>query len=505
MRRSTERGLAPALASRTASLLVLLPLAVALPACVVDDPLPPPYVPPCTEAAFAGQPLGSRCGRLVDPQGRVVALRGVNARVIDVFDVVWDPAQPPLMPLTTFDASDAALLREFGFDALRLPVNWSGIEPTQDGGFDDGYLDRVEQVVDACRTAGVKVLIDLHQDDYSKEMGGDGAPLWAIDPPPTMLGPPPAGVNAATSNQVIAAFDTFFGTTPAAAALQARFISMATHVAARFAGDPAVIGLEIYNEPPPEISALLPLYQPALAAVRQVMPEQLFAFEPSAFRNIVDYAPLGAGSLGPGTAYAPHIYTFVFSGATDAERQAMTKEDLRPSNSSAADEAASWDAPPLVTEWGYDPQGPHAQDFFTWQSELQEEYQLSSFLWVWKELPPADWGCFDYDAGTGAFTERAWMKKEMARVRPAAVAGWPTSYGFDRAQGVFTLTFQSDPAVLAPHLIAVAPLLGAPLSVTCDGATVGSAGADAWGTLAVHCGQGDGVSHTLQVSVAPLP
>jgi hypothetical protein len=111
----------------------------------------------------------------------------------------------------------------------------------------------------------------------------------------------------------------------------------------------------------------------------------------------------------------------------------------------------------------------------------------------------------DYDATNNAFTERAMMKKALARVRPAAVAGWPGSYSFDRATGELSLTFQSDPAVTAPHLIAVASALGAPLSVTCDGAAVKTSAYDGFGTLAVQCGQGDGVKHTLGVKVAPLP
>ena len=259
----------------------------------------PPYVSPCKEAAFAGNPLGSRCGRLVDTEGRVVVLRGVNARVLGVFDVTWDPSQPPLMPIAAFTADDAAGLRAFGFDALRLPLSWSAIEPKMGGGYDEGYLDAVAKVVGYCHDAGVRVLLDLHQDAYSKEMGGDGAPLWAIQPPPTMIGPPPAGVNPATSGQVIAAFDTFFGTSAAGAALQAAFIAMASHVAARFAKDPTVVGLEIFNEPPIDISTLLPFYEAALASVRKVMPDKLFAFEPNAFRNIVDHAPLGAARSAP--------------------------------------------------------------------------------------------------------------------------------------------------------------------------------------------------------------
>lgn len=485
----------------------LLPLLVstALPACGGGGPAPVPFESPCHEAAFAGHPLGTRCGRLVDTEGRIVLLRGVNARIKDIFDVVWDPSQPPLLPLTTFTADDAQRMRAFGFDALRLPLNWSGVEPTESGGFDEGYLDRVATVVGLCRDAGIGVLLDLHQDAYSKELGGDGAPLWAVEPPPAMPGPPPAGVNPATYGPTIAAFDTFFGDSADGATLRARFIAMAAHVAARFAKDPAVLGLEIYNEPPPAMSTLLPFYQQALTSVRKVMPDKLFAFEPSALRNIADSSPLGSGSLGPGTAYAPHVYTFVFSGATDAERQAMTKEDLRPSESAAADEATSWDAPALVTEWGYGPDDPHSHDFFTWQSELQEEYQLSSFLWVWKEIPPNVWGCFDYDTGTASFTERAWIKKSLARVRAAAVAGWPTSVSFDRATGAFELKFGSDKAVTAPHLIAVAPVLGPPTSITCDGAAVTPDSTDAWGTLSLRCGQGDGASHVLKVNVAPMP
>src|SRR6185437_8029326 len=95
---------------------LLLLAATALPACSANDATAPPvadagadagkdagkeagppYVSPCKEAAFAGDPLGSRCGRLVDTEGRVVALRGVNARVLGIFDVTWDPSQPPLM------------------------------------------------------------------------------------------------------------------------------------------------------------------------------------------------------------------------------------------------------------------------------------------------------------------------------------------------------------------------------------------------------------------------
>ena len=195
----------------------------------------------------------------------------------------------------------------------------------------------------------------------------------------------------------------------------------------------------------------------------------------------------------------------MFNHGSEAAQEEMTKADLVSSNQGAAAEAASWDAPALVTEWGYGPSDPNAERFFTWQSELQEQYQLSSFLWLWKELSSGDWGCFDHDAATGAFTERPAMKKALARVRPAAVAGWPLAYGFDRATGRFSLKFQSDPAVDALHLVAVAPVLGAPTSVTCDGVAAPAAPVDAWGTLGIACGLADGQVHTLEVQRGAAP
>ena len=72
------------------------------------------------------------------------------------------------------------------FNLLRLPINWSGLEPAE-GQFEEDYLLRVDQVIDWCAEFGIYVLVDFHQDAYSKEIGEDGAPLWAIVPPPTEL------------------------------------------------------------------------------------------------------------------------------------------------------------------------------------------------------------------------------------------------------------------------------------------------------------------------------
>ena len=119
--------------------------------------------------------------QLRDAAGRIRIFRGVNARVEGIFDVTFDDGRQRLEPIPVFTAQDASRMRALGLNVLRLPVNWSGVEPERDV-FDEAYLDRVADVVDLCKAEGVHVLIDFHQDAYSKEIGEDGAPLWAIVP-----------------------------------------------------------------------------------------------------------------------------------------------------------------------------------------------------------------------------------------------------------------------------------------------------------------------------------
>lgn len=471
-----------------------------------DDPADEPGAnAPCAEPARAGSPLGVHCGELIDAEGRVVFLRGVNARVEGVFDVTFDDGRTPLEEIPAFSAGDAQAMRDFGFDALRLPINWSGVEPSEDGGFDESYLDRVEQAVDLAHAAGLRVLLDLHQDAYSKEIGEDGAPLWAIIPPPTQLleGPLLDLEQRRLSKQVLDAFETFFGESSDGAWLRQRFTAMAVHVMQRFAAHPAVIGLEIFNEPQATMQGVRRLNDVAYPALRAAAPDKLYVFEPPVTRNVLDTAPVPEQPLGPMTGYAPHVYTLAFV-STDAQKQATTKETLRFSNQNARVEADAWQAPLLISEWGFDPKAIKASEYLTWQSELQEEYRASSFFWVWKERSQGNWGCFDFDATTQAFSERAALKLALARVRPMAVAGWPTRFGFDRASGVFELEFAGNPRVKAPHRIAVAPLLGAPLAVECDGAPAEHEPGEQ-GEIRLWCGRGSPAHHVLRLVVAAKP
>jgi len=444
---------------------------------------------------------GVRCGHLVDPEGRVELLFGINARVEGLFDVTFDDGRTPLEPIPAFTLEDASRMRALGFDSLRLPINWSGLEPTDGEPFSEPYLSRLDEVVSTAAEAGLSVLVDFHQDAYSKEIGEDGAPLWAIVPAPEALleGPLTDLEERRQSPQVLAAFSTFFGPSEAGAGLRTRYARAVAAVAARLRGRSEVVGIEAFNEPLSPSAYLDALHDEVIARVREADPERVVFFEPDALRNVFDKATLATREPWPLTAYAPHVYTLAFTG-TDAQRAAITKETLRPSNEAARDEAESWRAPLVITEFGYDPDRPEFSDYIAWQLELQDDVHASSYFWLWKEQSQDSWGIHDFDPETGGWKERPEVLSALARVAPERIPGFPVRYGYDRSARRFELTFDGEPAVDAQAVLRVPPALGATnLSAACDGESVVVTREEAHAAVRLRCG-GAG-RHTLVLSL----
>ncbi|HEY1989791.1 MAG TPA: cellulase family glycosylhydrolase [Acidimicrobiales bacterium] len=263
--------------------------------------------------------------QIVDAQGRTVMLRGVN--LVGLEDDVYltpngqEPGPAPFWPETpsSYDGTcptnshqiseppvcevqaglpeyaqsgwagsenDLAQMRALGFNFVRLPVSWSQLEPTP-GTYSVTYIDRIAQVVDWASQQGIHVLIDMHQDNYSRftpetsplsipglvgptqQSGGhaDGAPQWAVmaDGGPALS---PLG-QSDLNTFVETAFTNFWlnsvptGTNgkplPQGAApgpgLQDHYIGAMAALAQRFKGDSAVAGYEIMNEPLPGLVA----------------------------------------------------------------------------------------------------------------------------------------------------------------------------------------------------------------------------------------------------------
>lgn len=454
---------------------------------------------PCSGESFEGSPLSVRCGQLVDSEGREVWLHGVNARVDGVFDVSFDDGRTALEPIPAFEAVDARNMRGMGFDALRLPVNWSGLEPTESGGFSETYLDRVAAAVATAREAGLFVLVDLHQDAYSKEIGEDGAPYWAISPaPPEKLQGPLDDLDKRRLSKPVAdAFATFFGPSDEGARLRGRFAKAAAHLAARFADDPAVIGFELYNEPLASAEQLFTFHRDVLAEVRKSAPKKLVFFEPSAERNLTDRAPLPTATLGPGTVYAPHVYTLAFTG-TPASIAAMTRDTLRPSNQNAREEADAWQAPLVIGEMGFSPASERFADYIGYQLDLEDEVRASSFFWLWKEDSQGAWGIYDKaSSGPSPWTERPKVVEALTRIRLERVAGRLGKVAYDSSRKSLSFTFEGSSAS-SRSVVSTGRLAGTVVA-TCDGRTVAAEGT---GPLQIPCGGPGGHEVTVTVTAS---
>ena len=132
-------------------------------------------------AAHASSELRVDGSRFADGAGRTVILRGVgvggNAKV------------PPFQAITSTSQLDP--LPGWGVNAVRLLFTWEAYEPTN-GGYDASYLSYITGVVDDAWKRGIYVVVDFHQDAYSRyALGGcgEGFPSWALPPTVTPAKP----------------------------------------------------------------------------------------------------------------------------------------------------------------------------------------------------------------------------------------------------------------------------------------------------------------------------
>jgi endoglycosylceramidase len=189
-------------------------------------------------------------------------------------------------PGRRFTAHDAQTLARLGFTVVRLGVIWEGLEPGPAGvgpnnpkfcsphragtpfpklGASDpyrasvvkAYLAKVNRIVGLLAHAGIRVIIDMHQDAWGSAFSlatgaapwnGEGAPPWATCTNGTTFAATPGWAQAYGIGAVMAAIHNFFSN-DVSGDLQGQFTRVWTAVARYFRGNADVVGYEMYNEP----------------------------------------------------------------------------------------------------------------------------------------------------------------------------------------------------------------------------------------------------------------
>ena len=115
--------------------------------------------------------------QFVDDRGRQRFFRGLNVVVkhepfLPVYDH-FDVSQ-------SFSEEDYKLWKKWGFNIVRLSVEWPGYEPKQ-GELHEEYLHTLHEIVRKASAYGIYTLLDFHQDDFSPSLCGNGLPNWAVE------------------------------------------------------------------------------------------------------------------------------------------------------------------------------------------------------------------------------------------------------------------------------------------------------------------------------------
>ena len=433
-----------------------------------------------------------------DGQGRQLLFRGYNAKIQHLFDASFTDGRVPEETWPDFVESEAAEIETLGWNVMRIPLSWSGLEP-QPLAYADAFFQQLDVLLGQAQAHHFYVLLDMHQDAYSKEIGEDGQPLWAIVPPPTQLLQGPYDDARRTTGQVLSAGYSFFDDANATdgRGLQEAYIAAVQKMAAHVLGNPAVLGYEAFNEPVVLDYHKLDAFHQAFAdGVHAVDADAPVLFEPVSTRNETDDAVISASpwANGPG-CYAVHIYTGQFSLQGQWTATSMDPSILAPSMAHAELERAAWGTPLFVTEFGCDLTQPQGPPWMSAELDLQDQYLASSTAWEYQR--PGGW-CFHDDTGA----PRPEAVHVMTRSFPRAVAG--DLVKIERpAAGDMVVTYRPTAATAGlPHEVSLsAQYITSPV-VKCDGQVVTFT--QLTGRATFVCPVSDQNEHTFEVQGTPV-
>ena len=388
-------------------------------------------------AAPADQRISQEGRWFVDPTGRIVTLHGGNVTL------------PEFQPGTSDDArwstTVPARMAEQGFNGVRLVIFLSDLMP-RPGVIDTGYVERVAKTVAAYKAAGVYTLIDFHQDEYSAAVGVRGMPAWAVFTDGKQRVPGldfPMGYFKDPAVQL--AFDNFWANhavTGTGKGVQDFYVQGLTAIARRFRDEPAVLGIDVMNEPatgsrcaePDPVKAncpqleqelLKPFYEKASRAINQAAPRMIVFVEPFMLQGALGTPIATPFAARPGTrGFSFHNY-----GPVEAVRDKVSD--------GALEHATRQGAALINTEWGFnnDPSeiAGQAGDFdrrhISWLAWTRGAFEAL----VDPRLP---------DQGNG---NRAALLRAYARPYAQVTAGTPGEMRFDAGEGTMLYRYATTP------------------------------------------------------------
>nr|WP_275107344.1 cellulase family glycosylhydrolase [Sulfobacillus harzensis] len=344
-----------------------------------------------------------------------------------------------------------------GFNLVRLPISWSRLAPNP-GEFNHHYMDEILRVIYWAKARQIYVLVDFHQDNYSRSLAptreSDGAPQWATQTDWTynwkMSGNP----------AVETAFTHFWKNRPVhGRGLQDHYLHTLQRVASALCHEPWLLAYDLLNEPEPgwvlpgyfESRYLFPFYSRAIQAMRRHDPNHCFVFEPSVIRDATNVAiqcsrPFSSDS---NLIYSPHVYTETASPPFRPVGNWL-KPCLWGCYAAAALEARGFGTPWVIGEFGVSP-SERGDNWIRNQIHLQHQFGVGAAFWVWKQRPGFyGWGVVESDGELRTSTRRAEL---LAEPRAVALPGKSHRVHYDEERRALVVSGTMNRSHDAPALL----------------------------------------------------
>lgn len=408
--------------------------------------------------AFAAlSPLKVEKGQLMDTKGRTVILHGLNEM----------NKQYPFTPSAIgFDERNIRFIKQHGFNAIRLGIFWSAIEP-EEGKYNHQYLNDIKKTILQLNKQGIYTLVDFHQDGYSEKTNGLGAPDWATFKKGNLylkkIGFPLSSFCNSKKRLSMATcenWDNFWQDMPVegAGGLQEKYIDMIAHVVRFYKSTPGIFGYDIMNEPFPgtqwtqcrvkgldfsigcksfDSTTLTSFYNKAAQSIHDIDPKKIIFYEPVSLYGIGAPSHIGKIQV-PNLGFAYHNYH---------------NPDLSFAFEKAKSQARLNHALPLMGEFGASVANLKQLQTVV---ELADTFQTSWMEWAYTNNPvfvishfpgqPSDGRdqgiVFDAQSALDKHNVNFERLSVLSRPYPQAVMGKIIIYNFDASSKTFKLVFR---------------------------------------------------------------
>ena len=344
-----------------------------------------------------------------DDQNRIRIFRGFNIGAKD--------------KVPSFNSIDPAVLLSKLWDTnsnvVRFPFIWEAYESTL-GNYNQSYLDYYSNVVDILGVHNISVILDFHQDGYSRyslDGCGEGFPKWATSNAET----PDNGINCKNwgfkmlyHKQMRYNFNNFF-TSPQ---LQYAFIRMVTTVILKL-NHSYILGMDILNEPIVDESLLSKFHALVQKHIRPLYKGIIFQ-SPNPLSTTPGFGQTKLQQIpnDDQIVYAPHYYK-------PLGMHSIFVHQFFKFSQTTSDK---WHKPWFLNEFGMPP-GKDAKNELSLTYDLMDKYLISGCQWTlntaWDPEIKDGWNFEDFSV-----FGKDWRNNYIVRPYVRAISGRSASFEY---------------------------------------------------------------------------